>query len=141
MIWTIHDKNTNAFFTKWIFLTCQKTHQTKTISNSVKNFVVRNDEKVARRINATPGRNNASSLYFTGSEAPWQNGLVERNGGIWKASARKAIKDGRGSRLRGNTKTRLHGELGKECPHHLVWILACPLGHWSRIQVAMVASG
>ena len=31
--------------------------------------------------------------YFTASEAPWQNGLVERNGGIWKAAARKAIKD------------------------------------------------
>ena len=31
--------------------------------------------------------------YFTASEAPCQNGLVERNGGIWKAAARKAIKD------------------------------------------------
>ena len=31
--------------------------------------------------------------YFTASEAPWQNGLVERNGGIWKAGARKTIKD------------------------------------------------
>ena len=31
--------------------------------------------------------------YFTASEAPWQNGLVERNGGIWKAAARKTIKD------------------------------------------------
>ena len=31
--------------------------------------------------------------YFTAPEAPWQNGLVERNGGIWKAAARKAIKD------------------------------------------------
>ena len=31
--------------------------------------------------------------YLTASEAPWQNGLVERNGGIWKAAARKAIKD------------------------------------------------
>ena len=31
--------------------------------------------------------------YFTASEAPWQNGLVERNRGIWKAAARKAIKD------------------------------------------------
>ena len=30
--------------------------------------------------------------YFTASEAPWQNGLVERNGGIWRAAARKAIK-------------------------------------------------
>ena len=31
--------------------------------------------------------------YYTASEAPWQNGLVERNGGIRKAAARKAIKD------------------------------------------------
>ena len=31
--------------------------------------------------------------YFTASEDPWQNGLVERNGGIWKAAVRKAIKD------------------------------------------------
>ena len=31
--------------------------------------------------------------YFTASAASWQNGLVERNGGIWKAAARKAIKD------------------------------------------------
>ena len=31
--------------------------------------------------------------YFTASEAPWQNGLVERHGGIWKAAARKTIKD------------------------------------------------
>ena len=30
--------------------------------------------------------------YFTASEAAWQNGLVRRNGGIWKAAARKAIK-------------------------------------------------
>ena len=31
--------------------------------------------------------------YVTASEARWQGGLVERNGGIWKAAARKAIKD------------------------------------------------
>ena len=31
--------------------------------------------------------------YFTASEAPWQNGLVERTGGIWKAAARQTIKD------------------------------------------------
>ena len=31
--------------------------------------------------------------YFTASEAPWQNGPVERNGGIWKAAARKTIKE------------------------------------------------
>ena len=30
---------------------------------------------------------------FTAPEAPWQNGLVERNCGIWKAAARKAIND------------------------------------------------
>ena len=79
--------------------------------------------------------------YFTASEAPWQKGLLERNGGIWKVAARKAIKDVRGSRFRGNAKTRLHGELGKERPHQLVWILARPMGHRSRIQIAVVASG
>ena len=31
--------------------------------------------------------------YFTASEAPWQNRLVERNCGIGKVAARKAIKD------------------------------------------------
>ena len=31
--------------------------------------------------------------YFTASEATWQNGPVERDGGIWKAAARKTIKD------------------------------------------------
>ena len=31
--------------------------------------------------------------YFTASEAPWQNGHVERHGGVWKAAARKAVKD------------------------------------------------
>ena len=31
--------------------------------------------------------------YFTASEAPRQTELVERNGGIWKAAARKAVKD------------------------------------------------
>ena len=31
---------------------------------------------------------------------------VERKGGIWKAAARK------GTKFRGNAKTRLHGELG-----------------------------
>ena len=31
--------------------------------------------------------------YFTASETQWQNGFVERNGGIWKAAARKARKD------------------------------------------------
>ena len=31
--------------------------------------------------------------YLTASEALWQNGLVERNGAIWKAAASKAIKD------------------------------------------------
>ena len=34
-----------------------------------------------------------SRQHFTASEAPWQNGPVERNGGIWKAAARKTIKD------------------------------------------------
>ena len=30
---------------------------------------------------------------FTASEAPWHNGLVERNGGIWKAAVSKVIKE------------------------------------------------
>ena len=30
--------------------------------------------------------------YFTASEALWQNGLVERSGGIWNAAAKKAVK-------------------------------------------------
>ena len=32
--------------------------------------------------------------YFAAAEAPWQNGIVERNGGIWKAAVRRAIKSG-----------------------------------------------
>ena len=35
----------------------------------------------------------ASVTNFTASEAPWQNGLVERNDGTWRAAVRKAIKD------------------------------------------------
>ena len=31
--------------------------------------------------------------HFTAAEAPWQNGLVERAGGVWKAAAKKAIAD------------------------------------------------
>ena len=30
--------------------------------------------------------------YSTASEAPWHNGFVERNDGIWKAASRAAIK-------------------------------------------------
>ena len=52
--------------------------------------------------------------YFTASEAPWQNGLVEPNGGTWKATARKNNQRCRSTRFRGNAKTRLHGELGKK---------------------------
>ena len=33
--------------------------------------------------------------YFIAFEAPWQNGLSERNGGIWKAAARKATREGK----------------------------------------------
>ena len=68
--------------------------------------------------------------YFTASEAPWQNGQVERNGGTWKAAARKSIKDVGGTRIRGNAKTRLHGELGKERSNQLVWILAHSPAQW-----------
>ena len=36
-----------------------------------------------------------------------------------KAAARQAIKDGWASRLRGNARTRLHEELGKECSQRM----------------------
>ena len=72
--------------------------------------------------------------YFTASDAPWQNGLVDRTGG-------KGNQRCRSTKFRGNVKTRLHGELGKECPHQLVGILARPMGHRSRIHVALVTSG
>ena len=52
--------------------------------------------------------------YFAASEAPWQKGLVERNGGTWKAAARKNNQRYRSTRFRGNAKIRLHGELGKK---------------------------
>ena len=56
-IWSIHDKNTNVFFTKLTFLSYQKKKAPNSSeSNIVKIFVVRNDEKVARR-------NNATTLY------------------------------------------------------------------------------
>ena len=57
-------KNTNAFFTKETFLTCQKTPKTRAKHNIVKNFVVRNDEKVARRINATPDVTTRPSCIY-----------------------------------------------------------------------------
>ena len=55
--------------------------------------------------------------YFTAVEPRGKTDL--------KAAARQAIKDGWASRLRGNARTRLHEELGKECSHQLVWILTC----------------
>ena len=78
--------------------------------------------------------------YFTASEAPRQSGLVERNGGIWKAAARKAIKD---VAARGFVDMRILASvvLGKECLDQLVWILARKMGHPSRTQAALVASG
>ena len=53
--------------------------------------------------------------YFTASEAPWQNGLVERNGGIWKAAVKQRCLS---TRFRGNAKSRLHGELGEKRSHY-----------------------
>ena len=35
----------------------------------------------------------------------------------------------------------LHGELGKERPHQLVWMFTSLVGHRSRMQAAVVASG
>ena len=59
--------------------------------------------------------------YFTATEALWQNGLVERDGGIWKAAARKAIKDvgarsfvderRLASTVNGELVARTHGEV------------------------------
>ena len=31
--------------------------------------------------------------HCTAAQAPWQNGLVESCGGIWKCAARKVVKD------------------------------------------------
>ena len=64
----------------------------------------------------------------TASEAPWQ-----------ESGCHKGNKRCRSTRFRGNAKTRLHCELGKECSNQLVWTLACPKGHLSRTQVALVA--
>ena len=66
----------------------------------------------------------------TASEAPWQ-----------ESGCHKGNKRCRSTRFRGNAKTRLHCELGKECSNQLVWTLACPKGHRSRTQVALVAFG
>ena len=66
----------------------------------------------------------------TASEAPWQ-----------ESGCHKGNKRCRSTRFRGNAKTRLHCELGKECSNQLVWTLACPKGHLSRTQVALVAFG
>ena len=79
--------------------------------------------------------------YFTASEAPWQNGLVERNGGIWKAVARKTIKD---VGARGFVEMRRFASMvnwAKNARITLVWIFASPMGRRSRIQVAVVTSG
>ena len=66
--------------------------------------------------------------YFMASEAPWQNGFVERNGGIWKAAARKTIKD---VGARGFVEMRRLASM-------VNWV---GMGHRSRIQIAMVTSG
>ena len=74
--------------------------------------------------------------YFTASEAPWQNGFVERNGGIWKAAARKATFD---VGARGLVEMRRLASMVNWAKN--VWRLARPTGHWSRMQVALVTSG
>ena len=38
--------------------------------------------------------------YFTASEAPWQDGLVERNGGMWKSGCQKGNQRCRRTRFR-----------------------------------------
>ena len=77
--------------------------------------------------------------YFTASEAPRQNGLVERQLRNLEGGCQEGNQRCRGSRFRGNAKTRLHGELGKERPHQRLLDTRLPNG--SRIQVAVVASG
>ena len=79
--------------------------------------------------------------YFEASEAPWQKGLVERNGGTWKAAARKTIKD---IGARGFVAMRRFASMvnwAKKRPFELVWIFTSPMGHRSRTQIAMVTSG
>ena len=48
-----------------LFLTYQETPQTRAKSNIVTHFVVRNDEKVVRRINATPDSISLSLSLFS----------------------------------------------------------------------------
>ena len=68
------------------------------------------------------------------SEAPWQNGLVERNGGIWKAAARKAIKD---VGVRGFLEMRrLASMVNWQKNAHIN-----SSGYRSRVQIALVTSG
>ena len=55
--------------------------------------------------------------------------------------AKKSIKDVGARGFVEYANTCLHGELGKERPHQLVWILARPVGLRSRIHVALVTSG
>ena len=49
-----YDNNTTAFFTKETFFDMPKNAPNSSEKQHRKNFVVRNDEKVARRINVTP---------------------------------------------------------------------------------------
>ena len=71
------------FFSKQTLLTCQKTNQTRAKNNIVKNFVVRNDEQVVRRINANPRRNNATSLYAWRIGEPSKSVLCRKS---WSSS-------------------------------------------------------
>ena len=60
-------------------------------------------------------------------------------------SGKRLLKEGnqrcRSFRFRGNAKIRIHVVRGKERPHQLVWIFTSPVGHRSRVQDAVVASG
>ena len=79
--------------------------------------------------------------YFTASETPWLNGPVERNGGIWKAAARKAIKD---VGARGFVEMRRLASMVHWARNARINSSGCSpahMGHRSRIQVALVTSG
>ena len=91
---------------KCVFL--QKTPQTKAKSNIVKNFVVRNDEKVARRINAIPDVTTrpscrAHAMSWVTNEAWTQKRCFSRD----RRMTTSAISEGN----RWNGRGRLHESL------------------------------
>ena len=91
----------------------------------------------SRENSVSSWKSMASVTNFTASEAPWQNGLVERNGRNLESGSQKSNQRRWSTRIRVDAKTRLRGELNKERPHQLVWTLACPMGHRSRIQICL----